>query len=196
MTKHMANSAWTDALLKEVAERYARGESASAIARALNFKHRTSFSRNAIISKLHRTGLSGTSPRKRSKVINKSRAQMAASARKSPTSTSWWAMQRSMPKLPPSQVHTEASGKSYDAERLASGAKTFVDLEIGTECRWPLGEPKTAAFRMCAAEVAAPGASYCKHHLIRSLADPVVLSPTANDSTPAKRKAREPEAVS
>lgn len=185
---------WTDKLFKELAERYARGESASAIARHFAEAYGITFSRSAIIGKLHRTGISKTSPRSIGRLRNKSKRQIkavvSAQHKKQQTSSSWWSAQRTLPKQPPTPVFTADSGRTYDAERVAAGLVKLINTEPH-HCLWPIGDPKEADFGFCGARRIA-GHSYCRHHLERSTTEPVVL---AADNDVVKRKARTPEGV-
>lgn len=196
------NNPWTAKLVKELGERYAKGESASAIARAFMDRYGLRFTRSAIIGKIHRSGFADLSPNSKGRLYNKSAAQMRAQAKKSArkniaaaenkptTSTSWWSAQRTMEKQPPTPVFTAASGRAYDAERIAAGLVSVVDRE-SHQCCWPIGDPRNESSIMCGAKVLAPGAPYCKHHYDRSVAEPVVMTP-ANDT---RKPARTPEKV-
>lgn len=65
MKKRGSSSAWNDALVEFIKTRWAAGDTAGEIARKLR-EQNVQFTRNAVISKLHRAGVLGTSASQRS----------------------------------------------------------------------------------------------------------------------------------
>lgn len=74
------------------------------------------------------------------------------------------------PELPPA---ARLSPEDADLPLPQSRRVQLVDLRPG-QCRWPLGDPLKSGFCFCAADVAAPGHSYCPSHrmLARGIGTP------------------------
>lgn len=123
--------AWTDEKVEILTQLWGKGHSASEIARIIG-----DVSRNAVIGKAHRLGLSG-------------RPKTAAPVAK--------------PKPAPVRRRTpvEKPRPVFIAEGPIVGAG-ILDL---TErmCRWPIGDPKTSDFKFCGRKVAC-GSTYCAEH--------------------------------
>jgi len=142
---------WTDERINTLKRLWARGESASLIAATLG-----SVTRNAIIGKVHRLGLSGRATMSRD---NKSRRQ-ARARRKDPrpvqptkTRAAVASLFSTPDPLPPQQV--------TDVARVSL-------VDIGDhQCRWGVGDPKHANFGFCGADKV-PGLPYCSHHARRA----------------------------
>jgi len=143
-------------LLKQL---WIEGLSASQIAAALG-----GITRNAVIGKVHRLGLSG-------------RAKAPSSAPPRPRRP----RAPSHPMGPTFRVHGNAAlaplpepelepALRYEVvvepEPLTCERVTILDLRE-CMCRWPLGDPGREDFRFCGARTN-PGASYCQHHVARA----------------------------
>ena len=164
---------WTDERIESLKTLWNDGLSASQIAAELS-DHRTSISRNSVLSKVHRLGISD---RPNGRV-----------GRKSP-----WHGQPRTPRTPQGQ-RAGSEDRRVGRQRLPSGAleagtvdiiptdydlaipreqrKTMLQLRFETpsrpgDCRWPLGHPGTADFAFCGAE-AEMGKPYCTEHCRRA----------------------------
>lgn len=146
--------AWNDERTAQLARFWAAGLSASTIAERLG-----GVSRNAVIGKLHRLGLSQQAAKPKAK------AQPSTAARKpaSPQSLSVQGAQALKPALAPSPAPSPrlAVVPRTKPEAEASGV-TLIELKERM-CRWPEGDPKTPEFRFCGARRANEG-PYCARH--------------------------------
>jgi GcrA cell cycle regulator len=152
------------------------GKSASEIAEKLG-----GVTRNAVIGKAHRLGLSGR-PSPIKKIVKKTTSALppkkavpsaplpkASSAQKTSVPTKQMApAPKIMPKLP-----ANAPGKPAEIVPLAALAnmtsrkdgKLVSILELTEKiCRWPVGDPKEPGFGYCGAE-AYPNHPYCAEHV-------------------------------
>ena len=156
---NIGTSSWTEERLDILKVLWSQGLSASDIAHELG-----GLTRNAVIGKIHRLGLSGRV---------KSRPA-TASQRDKPQRT----------RLRPMRI---ASNAGYGDFRAVNGAaaikpreaeyvepetadnvmsfpdrKTLLKLESG-DCRWPVGDPRSPEFFYCGG-AAEEGQSYCAYH--------------------------------
>lgn len=142
---------------------WGHGHSASECAQLILTKHRKLFSRNAIIGKVHRMGLTGrghTSIRN-ANGRNRRGGQKAPAfgyknRQKSRAAKAMAAMEKTQ------SVCVEPT--TYD--RNVKG-KALLELKDHGECKWPIGDPKHADFKFCA-EKSLPGLPYCMHHAKRA----------------------------
>lgn len=118
-------------------------------------------SKNAIIDKAHRLGLSGASrPGKPRAEIAREQKRLEAQARRSDAGA------KAKPKLArqvPCRPAIEDDRGEAPAPRVVG--LTLDQLEL-TTCRWPIGDPKDEAFRYCGAQGAdlAENRPYCRAH--------------------------------
>jgi GcrA cell cycle regulator len=150
---------WTDERVETLRKLWQDGMSASQIAAELGH----GISRNAVIGKVHRLGLSGrvkapssAAPRAR----NRDRDREA----------------RFAPPRPPQPMVQGANALAYSpkphpapaprqAEEVVvpiSERVTILELREAM-CRWPLGDPSNSEFRYCGAK-SPQGVSYCAYH--------------------------------
>lgn len=179
-------SPWTDTITAHVIKLWREGRSATQIMNEINIRYSTSFSRSAVIGKIHRTGNSGrTKVTKRKSPRKKAPASPVAIENQPPQNYSWW----TRPKPPASRrkpVFTPNHGQAYDEARRPH-LRSFIDLE-DHHCKWPIGDTRDPDFGFCAA-ARVEGQPYCQHHIHRSISEPVLPAPTT------KTAAREPESV-
>lgn len=151
--------AWTDDRVELLKTLWAEGLSASQIANRLG-----GVTRNAVIGKVHRLGLSGRTTTSRAKTPR---------ARRRPSHTQTRA---SRP-----QLRTQGSAAlkpSYETdaeEDLNVAPSPILELVIPVEerasiltltetrCRWPIGDPGDEEFHFCGRDCDV-SASYCEHH--------------------------------
>ncbi len=141
---------WTDERVELLKKLWSDGLSASQIAGELG-----GITRNAVIGKVHRLGLSGRAKSPSSSVPRPRKAR-------SP----------SMMRISRPQVRgNTALAYDYDAEpepELVEAVipleqrKTLVQLTEAT-CRWPVGDPGSTEFFFCGGEAKDDG-PYCTHH--------------------------------
>jgi GcrA cell cycle regulator len=154
-----AGAAWTDERVELLKKLWSDGLSASQIAAQLG-----GVTRNAVIGKVHRLGLSG-----RAKASSPAAQQRA----RKPTRPPSHPLQRG-PTGP-----NGAPGPAVAAAEPALTPEPILDLpeEIAipmsqrvtimelreSMCRWPMGDPTSAEFRFCGAR-AVTALPYCAHH--------------------------------
>lgn len=161
---------WTEQRIDMLRKLWGQGQTASQIATLLG-----GVTRNAVIGKAHRLGLTGRpSPIKRdgSEAGAAPRRKSAGSQRRQqptlapmpamrPTATTAAVTESSgVQNAPRSSVETRASepaaAKAPPAPRTAAQAGS-------KSCSWPMGDPKQPGFHFCG-ESAEPGRPYCAQH--------------------------------
>jgi GcrA cell cycle regulator len=140
---------WTDERVELLKKLWADGLSASQIAAELG-----GITRNAVIGKVHRLGLSGRA---------KSPSSSVPRARKPRSSGHMMRVSR------PSMRGNTALAYDYDAEPEPElieipleQRKTLLELTEKT-CHWPIGDPGGGEFYFCGGETATD-LPYCVHH--------------------------------
>lgn len=130
---------WTDDRVDVLKKLWTEGRTASEIAKELG-----GVTRNAVIGKVHRLGLSGRpSPIKRR--TKKAEAKRSAALKTKKTATAVTPIR-----------------KKQDVFIPADGGAGLLELKESM-CKWPLGDPKTADFRFCGQKKTS-GLPYCEHH--------------------------------
>ena len=135
----MPATSWTDERVQTLARLWRDGLSASQIAAML------AVTRNAVIGKVHRLGLSG-----------RAKPSAPGAPRKSGRQRSRRTARRQL-RIPPA-LSLSACGTG---PAPSDGTATVVSIRHG-QCRWPLGEPGAADFALCG-RPAVRGA-YCAAH--------------------------------
>ncbi len=137
---------WTDERVEVLKKLWVEGRTASQIASELG-----DVTRNAVIGKVHRLGLSGRpSPIKRK---TKKAEPRKATARKAQAK-----------KVAPKQTAVIRPIRpviTQDIEPL-NGGSSMMELKERM-CKWPIGDPKSQEFRFCGHKVT-EGLPYCEHH--------------------------------
>lgn len=168
-------SNWTEDRMAMLKSLWGDGLSASQIASELG-----GVTRNGVIGKLHRLGLSKTyTPRTEARQAN------PKPKRKRSRNPQY--------KKPPTPTALEVAEENYRAAieatelppEVSPFACTLVDLNENT-CRWPYGDPATEEFRFCGAKPL-EGLPYCGPHA-RQAYQP------AQRLTPEERQARAQQA--
>lgn len=174
---------WNDEKVELLKKLWAQGLSCSQIANRLP----GTVSRNAVIGKVTRLGLTGRDAARASLVNKRTRRKQGKKL---------WGMsnkdaQARRDKLPPIIDTPYVEPVTDETPR-----RTLATLEKD-ECRWPIGDPKTEAFGYCGCK-RLPMQSYCETHHKRAYASvPVVRRKTSDDiPVPAGESVREREGVS
>ena len=150
--------AWTEDRVETLKKLWSDGLSASQIAKQLG-----GVTRNAVIGKVHRLGLSGRAapsrparrpaprpaPRPAAKpVVAKASPQSAAPSKAKPVAA---------------EAKPAALVAPQDAARLPNGEyATVLTLREGM-CKWPIGDPTDTEFRFCGRH-SGVGNAYCEAH--------------------------------
>jgi GcrA cell cycle regulator len=142
---------WTDERVELLKKLWADGLSASQIAAELG-----GVTRNAVIGKVHRLGLSGRakSPSSASPRSRKPRSHMLRVTRPSVRGANALALSYEMePELEPEPIENIIP---------MGQRRTLLELNENT-CRWPIGDPATTDFFFCGGKPLA-SLPYCHHH--------------------------------
>lgn len=152
--------AWTEERVETLKKLWADGLSASQIAKQLG-----GVTRNAVIGKVHRLGLSGRAtpsrPTRRPAPPRPAAQRRAASPRNA---------SKPKPAAPPARAEARAPAPAparpvapIKPAVLPSGEyATVMTLREGM-CKWPIGDPSDPEFRFCG-RPAKPGSAYCEAH--------------------------------
>ena len=152
--------AWTEERVETLKKLWSEGLSASQIA-----KHLGGVTRNAVIGKVHRLGLSGRAAPSRPA----QRPAPRPAAPRAPKSAVVKVAAPVAPAVAQAQVvsrraePTERLPAPKEAQRLPSGEyATVLTLREGM-CKWPIGDPADTEFRFCGRHSGA-GSAYCEAH--------------------------------
>jgi GcrA cell cycle regulator len=159
--------AWNDERVELLKKLWGEGLSASQIAGRLG-----GVTRNAVIGKVHRLGLSGRATTSRMKSIR---------PRQRTNNTNTLAKrQNGKPRFGSLSGSVTRSGYSMEVEPYAPPAEELViplaerkSIQTLTECscRWPIGDPQMADFHFCGKDKV-PGQPYCEFHARRAFQPP------------------------
>lgn len=154
---------WTDERVELLKKLWSEGLSASQIAGRLG-----AVTRNAVIGKVHRLGLSGRATTSRMKTV-RPRSRLANPKRNNAVTPA------AKPRF--AQVGNPAVRALYplDAEPLPAVEELDIPLaerktiQTLTECscRWPIGDPQTSEFHFCGKNKVT-GLPYCEFHARRA----------------------------
>ena len=150
---------WTDDRVETLKKLWSEGLSASQIAGRLG-----SVTRNAVIGKVHRLGLSGRATTSRMKT-HRPRARLANQKR---TAAKPRFAQAGNPAV---RGLFAGEGEAYvpPAEEIIIPLAERKTIQTLTECscRWPIGDPQMADFHFCG-KTKVPLLPYCEHHARRA----------------------------
>jgi GcrA cell cycle regulator len=151
---------WTDERVELLKKLWSEGLSASQIAGRLG-----SVTRNAVIGKVHRLGLSGRATTTRIKSSRPRRAPAPKRPRpqfKQPGNPAFRSLYQGEAEVyqPPAE----------EMEIPVGERKSLQDL-TESSCRWPIGDPQMADFHFCNKKKV-PGLPYCEHHARRAFQPP------------------------
>ncbi|WP_321503667.1 GcrA family cell cycle regulator [Breoghania sp.] len=160
----MSNSGihWTEDRIDRLKNLWAEGLSASRIAAELG-----GVSRNAVIGKVHRLGLSGRKTPVKKAAIPKRQIRkrndvedVTKTVAVRPAKNNRNAVPAVAADIEP-DLEPEAENLSVTAEVIPM-ARYLTLLELGPNtCRWPIGDPRLPGFRFCGAPTVA-GEVYCR----------------------------------
>lgn len=140
--------AWTEDRVEILSKLWAEGLSASQIAKQLG-----GVTRNAVIGKVHRLGLSG-----RATPSRPSKRKVAA-----PRATAA-APKALIPRKPrPAPVYTPPPPPPLEAKLMPNGEFATILTITESTCKWPIGDPSTDDFRFCGRNTDSTS-PYCTAH--------------------------------
>ena len=151
---------WTDERVELLRKLWGEGLSASQIAAELG-----GITRNAVIGKVHRLGLSG---RGKTNAPPPQRPRKAAARPPSHPMTHAAPAERGPLTLVPHEAAPVAALPAIEErpreEVVVPLSERVTIMELREfMCRWPLGDPTTSEFRFCGGR-AITGLPYCNHH--------------------------------
>ncbi|WP_449257075.1 GcrA family cell cycle regulator [Bosea sp. (in: a-proteobacteria)] len=157
--------AWTEERVELLKKLWSDGLSASQIAAELG-----NVTRNAVIGKVHRLGLSGRAKSAAAPAAARSTAPRKAPARAPSLPAGGGAAPRGAQALAPHfapavAVEIEAEQAPLPSEDVVipfSDRVTIMELREYM-CRWPMGDPTSPDFRFCGAR-SQTGLPYCSYH--------------------------------
>jgi GcrA cell cycle regulator len=147
---------WTDERVDLLRKLWLEGLSASQIARELA----NGITRNAVIGKVHRLGMSG-----RVKAANPASSRPRIKTMRPAHSRSSGPIMRGNTALAMRPQPMEAPQPIEEIVVPIAEMVTILELKEAM-CRWPVGDPTTAEFRFCGAKKSVSGTSspYCPYH--------------------------------
>ncbi|MDP3736716.1 MAG: GcrA family cell cycle regulator [Hyphomonadaceae bacterium] len=148
---------WTEERVAELKKLWAEGHSASQIAKRLG-----SVTRNAVIGKVHRLGLSGRAtpsrPVKRPPRLARPKPQQQLPRQAQTRGSSALAVREAVAPAPLTEAET-----NIEPQRLPNGDMVTVLTVKDTMCKWPIGDPADTAFGFCG-HASQDGSPYCAEH--------------------------------
>jgi GcrA cell cycle regulator len=165
---------WTEERVETLKKMWTEGQSASQIAKELG-----GVTRNAVIGKVHRLGLSNrvgdaAAPEAAPEPVEpaptpKPEAVSAKPAPEQPAAKAVPARRQIIPAgqpLPPQPSPNEISPEALASQRETEKRARRLDLMELTErtCKWPIGDPATDDFWFCGLP-SQPGKPYCEAHV-------------------------------
>lgn len=148
---------WTEERVAELKKLWAEGHSASQIAKRLG-----SVTRNAVIGKVHRLGLSGRAtpsrPVKRPPRLARPKPHQQMPRQAQTRGTNALAVRDA---APPTQLAEPET--NIEPQRLPNGDMVTVLTVKDTMCKWPIGDPADATFGFCG-HSSQDGSPYCAEH--------------------------------
>jgi GcrA cell cycle regulator len=159
---------WTDDRISLLKRMWKEGKSAAEIAKAVG----KGVTRNAVIGKAHRMGLSGRpSPIKKPEgaaPAKKAAAPAASPSRKEPPkaapgrkSAAPAPAQHGFKSSPPLREPEET--RKFEKEEVPPGGGVALIELTERMCKWPIGDPRDADFVFCGLAIR-PGTPYCPQH--------------------------------
>ncbi len=148
---------WTDARVATLTELWTGGHSATTIAAKLG-----EVTRNAVIGKIHRLGLTGPTSRPRQ---NRRRAPSVFPAHGAPRRPHRNCAQPCAARLPRSSTVRKTAHPELGPAPLQL---VTVETLATNSCRWPEGDPKLSGFRFCGRIKQQGSVPYCAHHASRA----------------------------
>jgi len=173
-----AHMSWTDERVDVLKSMWGEGKSASQIAKELG-----GVTRNAVIGKVHRLGLSNrasttTRPAAKEKPAPKEAAEAKPVVEEQPAKVEETAPVRILPipprkpiikagqPLPPQPSANEVSAEALaNVKEVEKSARRLNLMELTERtCKWPVGDPATDDFWFCGHPVQ-QGKPYCEAHV-------------------------------
>ena len=149
--------AWTDDRVEKLKTMWTEGNSASQIAKELGC-----VTRNAVIGKVHRLGLSGRAKPSRPKPAKPATAAKPKLAPKPARTAAKAAAPKPKP-APKEQLPVSVEQPPLEAKPLKDGTYATILTITDHMCKFPIGDPKADEFRFCGRKTD-PDEPYCTPH--------------------------------
>lgn len=158
---------WNDERVEQLKKLWSEGLSASQIASRLG-----GVTRNAVIGKVHRLGLSGRATTSRMKSHRPrprpANGPMPGNKRMMPKGNRFPAP----PNSPLQQIYqAEPFQPSAEELDIPMAERKSIQTLLECHCRWPIGDPQMADFHFCGKQKVA-GLPYCEFHARRAFQPP------------------------
>jgi GcrA cell cycle regulator len=185
---------WNDERVEQLKKLWAEGLSASQIASRLG-----GVTRNAVIGKVHRLGLSGRATTSRMK-SHRPRPRAAAAAAAKRIAKGRFATVGNPALRALYEPHAEPFQPAVEELVIPEKERKTIQTLAECHCRWPIGDPQMADFHFCG-KTKVPGLPYCEFHARRAFqppqarrrerdvaepATPAIAAPAASDTESAE----------
>ena len=157
---------WTDERVEQLKKLWAEGLSASQIAGRLG-----GVTRNAVIGKVHRLGLSGRATTSRMKSHRARPRAAAANPAKRVAKPRFGTVGNPALRALYNPEATEAYVPPAEDLVIPLGERKTLQMLTENSCRWPIGDPQSVDFHFCN-QHKVPGLPYCEHHARRAFQPP------------------------
>jgi GcrA cell cycle regulator len=175
-----ANMAWNEERVEMLRKLWLDGLSASQIAARLG----GGVSRNAVIGKVHRLGLSGRATTSRMKSLRpkvaRTPAHSALPKRPGAAKPNFGTLVVQQARRQP-DLAIEPYVPTADELVIPLAERRSIQTLSECSCRWPIGDPQLADFHFCGKDKV-PGLPYCEFHAGRAFQPP---QPRRRDREPA-----------
>ncbi len=157
---------WNDERVELLKKLWSEGLSASQIACRL-----TGVTRNAVIGKVHRLGLSGRATTSRMKSHRARPRSANAAAAKRMAKPSRFATNGNPTVRALYQPDAEPFIPAVEELVIPIAERKTIQTLVECSCRWPIGDPQLADFHFCGKNKV-PGLPYCEFHARRAFQPP------------------------
>ncbi len=151
---------WTDERVELLRKLWLDGLSASQIANELS----NGITRNAVIGKVHRLGLSGRAKAPAPSVQRQRSVERSVRAA-APRATSAPVVRGNLAFALSPRMMEAPQPKAQDSAVVLPMSERVTIMELRESmCRWPLGDPSSSEFRYCGADAPIGAGPYCAYH--------------------------------
>jgi GcrA cell cycle regulator len=169
---------WNDERVEQLKKLWAEGLSASQIAGRLG-----GVTRNAVIGKVHRLGLSGRATTSRMK-SHRPRPRAAAAAAAKRMAKNRFATIGNPAVRGLFQAEHEPYVSPVEELEIPLAERKTIQTLTECHCRWPIGDPQLPDFHFCGKSKVA-GLPYCEFHARRAFQPPQARRRDRDGATPA-----------
>ena len=152
--------AWTDERVDLLKKLWTEGLSASQIANRLG-----GVTRNAVIGKVHRLGLSGRATTSRAKPVRPRKRVVKSSSKlvRNKYNNSMTGTNTNKALEPRGIASQDVVTRHYEELFIPPEERKSILTLKENNCRWPIGDPTDDDFHFCGKD-RVPGSPYCEHH--------------------------------